>query len=168
MCSMFPFRDSMGVLLVRCDQVRWLAEDGGGRRVGDIVHRMFETVDASLGTPFSRQQQHPDEPLLVTGHDRLVGFGGLDEITKLLRSKRAAAHRPALGRSCAMRPESDNRSAGPVRAFGRVNIARTRHIIRRRQTGGTHRSSPCRRRQWECHIRGRMILSPRRLLRRPW
>jgi hypothetical protein len=45
------------------------------------VHRTFETVDASLGTPFSRQQQHPDEPLLVTGRDRLVGFGGLDEIT---------------------------------------------------------------------------------------
>ena len=72
MCSMFPFRDGMRVLLARCDQVRWLAEDGGGRRVEDIVHRPFETVDASklLGTPF-RQQQHPDEPLLVTGLDRL-------------------------------------------------------------------------------------------------
>jgi hypothetical protein len=79
MCSMFPFRDSMGVLLARCDQVRRLAEDGGGPRVEDVVHRTFETVDASkpLGTPFSRQQQHPDEPLLVTGRDRLVGFGGL-------------------------------------------------------------------------------------------
>jgi hypothetical protein len=66
MCSMFPFRDSVGVLLARCDQVRWPAEDGGGRRVGYIVHRTFETVDASrlLGTPIGPQQQHPDEPLL--------------------------------------------------------------------------------------------------------
>ena len=29
MCSMSPFRDTMGVLLARCDQVRWLAEYGG-------------------------------------------------------------------------------------------------------------------------------------------
>jgi hypothetical protein len=59
------------------------------------VHRTFETVDASkpLDTAFSRQQ-HPDELLLVTGRDRLVGFGGLDEITNLLRIKRAIAHRP--------------------------------------------------------------------------
>jgi hypothetical protein len=88
MCSMFPFRDSMVDLLARRDQVRWLAEDGG-RRVGDIVHRTFETVDAAkpLDTAFSRRQQHPDEPLRVTGRDRFVGFGGLDEITNLLRIK---------------------------------------------------------------------------------
>lgn len=51
--------------MIRCG----LAEDVGGRRVGDIVHRTFETVDASkpLDTAFSRQQQHPDELLLVTG-----------------------------------------------------------------------------------------------------
>jgi hypothetical protein len=85
----------MGVLLARCDQVRWNADDGGGRRVGDIAYRTFETVDASLGTPFSRQQQHPDEPLLVTGHDRLVGFGGLDEITKL-RCKTSHSRSPGL------------------------------------------------------------------------
>jgi hypothetical protein len=29
MCSMFPFSDSMGILLAHCDQVRWLAEDFG-------------------------------------------------------------------------------------------------------------------------------------------
>ena len=77
------------------------------------MHRTFETVDASkpLGTPFSRQQQHPDEPLLVTGRDRLVGFGGLDKITKLLRIKRAAAHRPPR----ALRGRARNRPAhGPA------------------------------------------------------
>jgi hypothetical protein len=43
--------------VIRCG----LAEDIGGRRVGDIVHRTFETVDASkpLDTVFSRQQQQP-------------------------------------------------------------------------------------------------------------
>jgi hypothetical protein len=104
MCSMFPFRDSMGVLLARCDQVRWNADDGGGRRVGDIAHRTFETVDASkpLGTPFSRQQR-PDEPLLVTGHDRLVGFGGLDEITKPLRK---TSHSRSPGLLVCARPQS--------------------------------------------------------------
>jgi hypothetical protein len=64
MCSMFPFRDSMGDLLARRDQVRWLAEEGGGRRAGDVVHRTFETVDAAkpLDKAFSRRQQHPDGP----------------------------------------------------------------------------------------------------------
>ncbi|HEY7442813.1 MAG TPA: site-2 protease family protein [Vicinamibacterales bacterium] len=84
-------------LLTRRDLVRALAEDGGGRRVGDIMQRTFETVEASepLDAAFIRLQQEPDRTLLVTDHKRLVGLVGLDDITSLLRIKRAAARRSA-------------------------------------------------------------------------
>ena len=60
MCSMFPFRDTMGVLLTRCDRGA-LGSPRTVAAVGDSVHRAFETVDASkpLDTVFSRQQQQP-------------------------------------------------------------------------------------------------------------
>ncbi|RPI56508.1 MAG: site-2 protease family protein [Acidobacteria bacterium] len=83
-------------LLTRRDLMRRLSEDGIGRRVGDVMHRTFETVDVSepLDAAFSRLQQKPFETLLVTDGERLVGLAGLDEISNLLRIKHAAARRP--------------------------------------------------------------------------
>jgi Zn-dependent protease/CBS domain-containing protein len=86
-------------LLTRRDLLRWLSENGGGRPVADVMHRTFETVQASepLDEIFIRLQQEPDKTLLVIDHERLVGLVGLDEITNLLRIRRAvAARRPDL------------------------------------------------------------------------
>jgi CBS-domain-containing membrane protein len=59
------------------------------------MQRTFETVEASepLDTAFIRLQQEPDRTLLVTDRKRLIGLVGLDDITSLLRIKRAAAGR---------------------------------------------------------------------------
>jgi Zn-dependent protease len=82
-------------LLTRHDLTRWLAEDGADRATGEVMHRTFETVDRSepLDAVFGRLSQQPDRTLLVTDHGRLVGLVGLDEITNLLRIKRATARR---------------------------------------------------------------------------
>lgn len=82
-------------LLTRRDLVRALAEDGANRAAGEVMHRRFETVDRSepLDAVFTRLSQEPDKTLLVTEHGRLVGLVGLDEITNLLRIRRAVARR---------------------------------------------------------------------------
>lgn len=82
-------------LLTRRDLVRWLSEDGADRTAGDVMQRTFETVGRSepLGAVFGRLQQEPDKILLVMDHGRLVGLVGLDEITRLLRIRRAVAGR---------------------------------------------------------------------------
>ena len=82
-------------VLTRRDLVRRLSEDGADRTVGDVMHRTFETVDSSepLDAVFGRLQQEPDTILLVTDHGRLAGLVGLDEITNLLRIRRAVARR---------------------------------------------------------------------------
>jgi Zn-dependent protease/predicted transcriptional regulator len=82
-------------LLTRRDLLRWLSEDGADRTAGDVMHRAFETVARSepLDTVFGRLSLEPDKTLLVTEHGRLVGLVGLDEITNLLRIRRAVARR---------------------------------------------------------------------------
>ena len=80
-------------MLTRSDLVRRLSEDDADRTVGEVMHRTFETVDRSdpLDAVFGRLPQEPDKILLVTDHGRLVGLVGLDEITNLLRIRRAVA-----------------------------------------------------------------------------
>lgn len=82
-------------VLTRRDLTRWLSGDGANRQVGDEMHRVFETVDASgpLDAAFDRLQQVPDQVLLVTDHGRLVGLVGLAEVANLLRIRRPAASR---------------------------------------------------------------------------
>jgi Zn-dependent protease/CBS domain-containing protein len=82
-------------LLTRHDLTRGLSVDGADRTAGEVMHRTFETVDGSepLDAVFGRLSQEPDKTLLVTDHGRLVGLVGLDEITNLLRFRRAIAGR---------------------------------------------------------------------------
>jgi Zn-dependent protease/predicted transcriptional regulator len=95
--SAFPVLSNGHVvgLLTRRDLVHCLSEDGADRHVSDVMHRTFETADASeaLDAVFGRFQQEPDTTLLVMDHGRLVGLVGLDEITNLLRFRRAVASR---------------------------------------------------------------------------
>ena len=82
-------------LLTRRDVARWLSQHGADRTAGDVMHRTFETVGRSdpLDAVFGRLSQEPDKTLLVTETGRLVGLLGLDEITSLLRIRRAVARR---------------------------------------------------------------------------
>jgi Zn-dependent protease/predicted transcriptional regulator len=84
-------------LLTRNDLTRGLSADGADRTAGEVMHRTFETVDGSepLDAVFGRLSQEPDKTLLVTDHGRLVGLVGLNEITNLLRLRRAVARRQA-------------------------------------------------------------------------
>jgi CBS domain-containing protein len=84
-------------LLTRHDLTRGLSADGADRTAGEVMHRTFETVDGSepLDAVFGRLSHQPDRMLLVTDHGRLVGLVGLDEITNLLRLRRAVATRHA-------------------------------------------------------------------------
>jgi Zn-dependent protease/predicted transcriptional regulator len=86
-------------LLTRRDLVRSLSEDGADRTAGDVMHRTFETVGRSepLDAVFGRLSQEPDKTLLVMDDGQLVGFVGLDEVTNLLRIRRAVAGRHAMG-----------------------------------------------------------------------
>jgi Zn-dependent protease/CBS domain-containing protein len=78
-------------LLTRRDLTSWLSDEGRARRVEDVMHRTFETVAPGepLEAAFSRLQQEPDKTLLATDQGTLVGLIGLDEITNLLRIRRA-------------------------------------------------------------------------------
>ena len=80
-------------MLTRRDLIRSLSEDGADRTVGDLMHRTVEPVGRSepLDAVFGRLQQEPDKTLLVTDDGRLVGLVGLDDITNLLRIRRAVA-----------------------------------------------------------------------------
>jgi predicted transcriptional regulator len=82
-------------LLTRHNLTRWLSEGGADRAVDEVMHRTFDNVDRSepLEMVFRRLSQEPDKTLLVTDHGRLVGLVGLDEITNLLRFRRAVAGR---------------------------------------------------------------------------
>jgi len=82
-------------LLTRHDLTRGLSVDGADRTAGEVMHRTFETVDGSepLDAVFGRLSQEPDKTLLVMDHGRLVGLVGLDEMTNLLRLRRAIARR---------------------------------------------------------------------------
>jgi Zn-dependent protease/CBS domain-containing protein len=80
-------------LLTRHDLARGLSADGADRTAGEVMHRTFETVDRTepVDAVFGRLSQEPDKTLLVTDHGRLVGLMGLDEITNVLRLRRAVA-----------------------------------------------------------------------------
>ncbi|HLG56473.1 MAG TPA: site-2 protease family protein [Vicinamibacterales bacterium] len=82
-------------LLTRHDLTRWLSVDGADRTAGEVMHRTFETIRRSepLDAVFGRLSQEPGKALLVMDHGRLVGLVGLDEITNLLRVRRAVARR---------------------------------------------------------------------------
>jgi Zn-dependent protease len=82
-------------LLTRHDLTRWVSADGADRTSSEVMHRTFETVDRSepLDAVFGRLSQEPDKTLLVTDHGRLVGLVGLEEITNLLRLRRAVTGR---------------------------------------------------------------------------
>ena len=84
-------------LLTRHDLTRALSEDGTDRTAGEVMHRTFETVDRSepLDAVFGRLSQEAAKTVLVTEHGRLVGLVGLDEITNLLRLRRAMGRRHA-------------------------------------------------------------------------
>jgi Zn-dependent protease len=96
-------------LLTRHDLTRGLSADAADRTAGEVMHRTFETVDGSepLDAVFGRLSQEPDRTLLVTDHGRLVGLVGLDEITNLMRLRRAItvrqAHVTSVEPSTAMR-----------------------------------------------------------------
>jgi site-specific recombinase XerC len=89
MCSMFPFRDSMRVLLARCDQVRSLAYPGAPMRAGAINE---------LLTVLSRRAQLPHA---VHPHQLRHGFasnvmdagGAVVEAHELLGHARAGSTR---------------------------------------------------------------------------
>ena len=87
-------------LLTRGDLARWLAGDGAEQTAGDVMHRTFDVVDASepLDAVFNRLSQEPDKTLLVMHDARLIGLVGLEEITNLLRVKRAVAGHPTARR----------------------------------------------------------------------
>jgi Zn-dependent protease/CBS domain-containing protein len=96
-------------LLTRHDLTRALFADGAERSAGEVMHRTFETVDESepLDAVFARLSQEPDETLFVTDHGRLVGLVGLDEITTLLRMRRAVArgrHQANVSAPSTLRP----------------------------------------------------------------
>jgi CBS domain-containing protein len=82
-------------LLTRLDLARGLSADGADRTASDVMHRTFETVDRTepLDAVFGRLSQEPDKTLLVTDHGRLVGLVGFDEMSKVLRLRRAVARR---------------------------------------------------------------------------
>jgi Zn-dependent protease/CBS domain-containing protein len=82
-------------MLTRRDLARYLSEDSDGRRVGDVMHRTFETVGGSepLDTVLGRLEQAPGTVLLVMDRERLIGLLGLEEITNLLRIRRTAGRR---------------------------------------------------------------------------
>jgi predicted transcriptional regulator len=84
-------------LLTRHDLARGLSTGGTDRTASEVMHRTFETVDRSepLDAVFGRLSQEPDKTLLVTDDGRLVGLVGLDEITNVLRLRRAVAPRQA-------------------------------------------------------------------------
>jgi CBS domain-containing protein len=94
-------------MLTRRDLARHLSEEGGGRRVGDVMHRSFETVGRSepLEAVVARLEQAPGTILLVMDRERLIGLLGLEEITNLLRITRAAATR---------RPDAVRRTLGTM------------------------------------------------------
>ena len=81
----------------RQDLTRGLSADGTDRTAGEVMHRTFETVDGPepLDAVFGRLSQEPDKTLLVTDHEQLVGLVGLDEITNLMRLRRAITGRQA-------------------------------------------------------------------------
>jgi hypothetical protein len=74
---------------------RWLSVNGADRTAPEVMHRTFETVDSveRLDPVFDRLSQQPDKTLLVTDSGRLVGLVGIEEVTNLLRFRRAAAGR---------------------------------------------------------------------------
>jgi Zn-dependent protease len=84
-------------LLTRHDLAHGLSADGADRTASEVMHRTFDTVDRTepLDAVFGRLSQEPDKTLLVTDHGRLVGLVGLDEITNVLRLRRAVAPRQA-------------------------------------------------------------------------
>jgi Zn-dependent protease/CBS domain-containing protein len=94
-------------MLTRRDLARHLSEEGGGRLVGDVMHRSFETVGRSerLEAVVARLEQAPGTILLVMDRERLIGLLGLEEITNLLRITRAAATR---------RPDAVRRTLGTM------------------------------------------------------
>jgi CBS domain-containing protein len=86
-------------MLTRRDLARYLSEDSGGRRVGDVMHRTFETVGGSepLNAVLGRLEKAPGSILLVMDGERLVGLLGLEEITNLLRIRRTEGRQHDVG-----------------------------------------------------------------------
>jgi Zn-dependent protease/CBS domain-containing protein len=78
-------------LLTRRDFMRWLSENGADRAAADVMHRSFETVGKSepLDAMVGPLSQEPDKTVLVMDRGRLVGLLSLNEITNLLRMRRA-------------------------------------------------------------------------------
>ena len=139
-------------LLTRRDLVRWLSADGADRTAGDVMHRTFETVGRSepLEEIFVRLSQEPDMTLLVTEHGRLVGLVGLDEITNLLRIRRAVARRqPHVTRAGVPRRSARGHTLAPARPARQHARFTTLVAARRtRRTPTTRDRTRCATRAW--------------------